>query len=365
MIPKHVPPAVATFLACCDEVIVDESFPTLGTALLRGKLTLILGSLYLKAPNDSLKIELLKHEIGHFALGHISRRKDRYPIPWNLVCDAAIHMQGICDWERLDRELGIQSIIYERLPAKHGGTVPPTPPEIAYDLLEFEGIDGDSCGSISRSSNDDSVESRAKMAVVGAKINGADRNFLNGALGRHDGGETNRAIPEIPPPPPWTREVLEYLLRTARSHERNRSWRREHRALPDILPGRSRSHSPSCRVLLDASGSINEELIKQFLGALVGTPELSDSDVVVFDHKYLPPVPAKNAEAICKSIRQSGGGTGIAKVGNEMRPSGIPVVWLTDCESGDGFPEPHDAMEIWCVHGNAKNPHGVRVNIDG
>src|SRR2546428_5735724 len=75
MLPPILPPAVATFIACCDEIIVDKSFPTLGTALIRGHLTLILGELYFQAPNDRIKIELLKHELGHFALGHISRCK--------------------------------------------------------------------------------------------------------------------------------------------------------------------------------------------------------------------------------------------------------------------------------------------------
>jgi hypothetical protein len=130
MLPKLVPPAIATFLACCDEVICDESFPTLGTALIKGHLTLVLGDLYFKAPSDEIKIEMLKHEVGHFALGHIGRCGEREPMPWNLVCDAAIHQQEICNYKLVDLVMGMQSITYDKLECKTGGPIPPTPPEI-------------------------------------------------------------------------------------------------------------------------------------------------------------------------------------------------------------------------------------------
>lgn len=354
-LPSEVPPAVATFLNLCDEII-DAKLPMgrLGTSLVKGKLTLYLGDSYLQSDEEQ-KIDDLKHETGHFVLQHLPRCGERDKIRFNLVCDASLAYQGINITLPTD-------VTFDKLPCKHGGTVPPSAPEVAYDLLA-ENPSGESCGSLIISFCDDTPESKAKLAIIGAIIKAKHPDFLqfNGA-GNEAG--TGRSIPEIPPQPPWIRSVLDYLLKTTRSLDRRRSWRREHRALPDLLPGRSRSYDIACRILYDASGSISQELSAQFLGAIANTPELAGSDVVVFDTKISKPIPVNNIKAICDKVEEMGGGTAIKKAGMKGRLLTVPIVWLTDCESGDGFPPPHDTVEIWCVSGSANHPHGIRVQVD-
>ena len=359
LLPKVVPPAVATFLSFCDEVI-NAKLPgaRLGTALMNGKLVLLLGECYVAADEEQ-RVDDLKHEVGHFMLGHLTRCGERNKHNFNLVCDASLSHQGINKVLETD-------VTFAKLPCKNGGTVPPCPPEAAYELLDTPPPLLIVCGSLEHSSNDGTAASQAKMAIVGAMLLAKHPDFLK-ALGAHLGGTENgsgRPIPEILPPPPWIRKVIEYLLKTTRSTDRRRSWRREHRALPDMLPGLSRGYTPVCRVLFDASGSIDQELAAQFFGALAGTPELRDSDVIVFDTTLSDIIPVKEIEKLAEAIAEKGGGTYIRKAGLEGRISGIPTVWLTDACSGDGFAPPHDAVEVWCVSGSAPHPHGVRVQVD-
>ena len=359
LIPKEVPPAVATFLSFCDDIVeLSVLDGRLGTAMKNGKLTLLLGTSYLGA-DDEQRVDDLKHEVGHFVLCHTQRCGERDKRRFNMVCDAAISFQGIC--RVLDSD-----ITFEKLPCKNGGTVPPTPPELAYDMLAEGPPTLVICGSLVNSSSDDSPATKAKLAIIGATIRVRHPDLLKTLAGNMGGSEagTGRAISEIPPPPPWIREVLEYLLKTTRSIDRRRSWRREHRALPDMLPGLSRSYTPSCIVLFDASGSISEDLASQFLGALSGTPELANSYVRVFDTTLSHPIPVRDIAKVCEAVAEKGGGTLIKKAGLEGRESGIPIVWLTDAESGDGFAPPHDAVEIWCVSGSAPHPHGIRVQVE-
>lgn len=367
-LPDKVSPPVASFLAACDAVLEDRRIPTLATALIEGKLTLILGQQYLDEP-EACQAADLEHEVGHFIGQHLQRCGERDPLQFNIVCDAAINEQGIGDYKLVDAFWATQGIEnrsprFDRLPHKDGGMIPPCPPEVAYTMLPKSSVGpGGGCGSIEHSTMDNSAASLVKAIIVNAAVLAANPFFKQGSEGGD--GMATRAVPELPPVPPWIRAVLEYLLKTVRSHARQRSWRREHRGLPGTLPGQGRSYAPACRVLLDASGSIGPELLGQFLSALVNTPELAESDVVVFDSAWGDPLPVSNAVAILNEARRRGGGTAINAVGCAMRPDGRPVVWLTDAVSGDGFPPPHTTNEIWCVHGKATPPHGIVIRIGG
>ena len=201
LLPKEVPPAVATFLSFCGDVVVAK-LPNarLATMLNEGKLTLLLGDCYLEA-DDEQRADDLKHEVGHFVLGHIPRCGERDKYKFNLVCDASLAFQGI------NKTLESDST-FDKLPCKHGGTIPPCPPEAAYELL----ADPPSltiCGSFAHSSADKSPASEAKMAIIGATIKIKHPELLK-ALGATLGGSevgTGRPIPEIPPQPPWIRNV--------------------------------------------------------------------------------------------------------------------------------------------------------------
>lgn len=352
---------VLSFLAACDEVR-EARIPTCATSLIQGRLVLLLGEMYLNAA-PPVRAELLRHECGHFVYGHLARLGDRDPGRFNLVCDAAIHETGACDWKLLDRETGGGVITYDRLPHKNGGSLPPYPPEIAYEMLaeppEQDGAAGEGCGSLSHGEHDNSPESWAKHATTTAGILAADPEFGKAAGA---GSGMGRETPELAAPPPWIYQVLDWLTRGEHRTEPRRSWRRENRSGSPLLPGQSRGYGYGARILLDASGSIDPTAINQFLSAICCTPELSGTDVVVFDDGWGDPLPVSDPSAVLAEVKRRGGGTAIRRVGQAMRVPSVTAVWLTDGYSGDGWPDEHDGPEVWVINNTeATPPRGVVV----
>ena len=117
------------------------------------------------------------------------------------------------------------------------------------------------------------------------------------------------------------------------------------------------------RFLIDASGSIEQALLGKMLSAIVNTPELVNSDVVVFDHKCSGPIPAYDQTAIFATIQAMGGGTCIAGAGTS-RDLQRPAVWLTDGYSGDGWPAVHSDLEIWVISQGGARPSHAEIVID-
>ena len=111
--------------------------------------------------------------------------------------------------------------------------------------------------------------------------------------------------------------------------------------------------------MLDASGSIGEELIGELLAAVCSTPELAGSDVVVFDHVCREPVDASDTHAVLESVRTAGGGTLIRAAGAHRDPD-KQTVWLTDGGTADGWPE-RAQEDLWVVGEGESVPAGAPV----
>lgn len=367
ILPKQVPNGVAIYLAACDEVVADPAIPIAATMLYEGQMTLRLTPLFEKIP-AAAQVEILKHEAAHFCLMHLPRMGDRQSLPWNAVTDCSLHHAGCADYELVERALAEADPEHRRV----GGSatferlgLPPCPPEIAYDLLPKMEITISSCGSMQASMSDGSDASNAKAAIVTVAIEAGDKEFMQKLLGGlragHDAG-TGQPVPDLIPPPAWIREAIQHITMTARRNVRRRSWMREHRDSHD-LPGQRRDVEPVCRIIIDASGS-TAGLMQQFLSAVVQTPELANSDVVVFDTTWSHPIAAADIHGVAAAIGERGGGTHIRAAGHANRPAHLCVIWLTDGESGDGWPDAHASTEVWCLpEGAPTPPAGVIVRI--
>ena len=111
--------------------------------------------------------------------------------------------------------------------------------------------------------------------------------------------------------------------------------------------------------MLDASGSIGDELLGQLLAAVCSTPELASSDVVVFDHLCREPVDASDVGAVLAMCRSAGGGTLIRAAGEHRDPD-KQTVWLTDGGTADGWPVGAEA-DLWVVGAGEPVPAGAQV----
>lgn len=80
------------------------------------------------------------------------------------------------------------------------------------------------------------------------------------------------------------KSVLRNFCGNLRTGERSRSIKRVDRRFPYIHPGLKRGRNPSVLVLVDQSGSVSDEVLSRFFGALDGLSRKMTFDVVPFDH---------------------------------------------------------------------------------
>jgi predicted metal-dependent peptidase len=162
------------------------------------------------------------------------------------------------------------------------------------------------------------------------------------------------------------RAMIRYMVEVQGRGDRRRTWRREHRRWGDILPGRIRPEARGCRIIVDASGSMQNETLAQFLGGVAATPELRHSDAIVFDTEVVGPVPLTSVIGVRDKIASRGGGTAFQPPAKHRVP-GLTAVWVTDGMSCDGWPSPHDGPEVWAITPGGTRPpdgHGVVLAWD-
>jgi predicted metal-dependent peptidase len=78
--------------------------------------------------------------------------------------------------------------------------------------------------------------------------------------------------------------ILRNFCGNLRTGERSRSIKRIDRRAPYVMPGLRRGRNPSVLVLVDQSGSVSDDILSRFFGALDGLSRKMTFDVVPFDH---------------------------------------------------------------------------------
>ena len=368
-LPDNLPQGIARLLAQAKRIGYTSELGPIpaiaATSIKEGVIEVFVDPRFNEWSNE-VKNEVLAHELGgHLLLRTAERRGERDPRLWNACTDASI-AHNVCDSALVDRAVGIESITYARL------GIPPCRSEIAYDMLKKQqeekgqsegegGGQGTPCGSDCVSQVDGSEATAAVLAEHGPAIL-ADMVAMGLRLAGSGHGAPQPLTGELPQRPEWIRRALALLVAARKRGERVRSWRRYSRTEQELLPGRSRNLGVACTIMIDRSGSIDQDSLMEFVAAVVRTPELRNSEVIAFDDTVSATVPARNANAVRQVAGESRGGTLIRKAG-EARRDGVPCVWLTDGVSCDGFPTQHPAGEIWCVIGDATPPTGITVRI--
>ena len=364
-------------LAVTDEVVWSSQIGTCAVGIKEGRATLYLGKLWRQArSNPAAREMMLRHEAFHLFLGHEERRGQREKGLWNACCDAAIHHDPTVDFRVIEAvQPGLELITYERLLETYP-SVCVAPPEVVYALIESsqqdggggpDGFPGSDCGRGQQEDiNDNKPESKAKRTEVEAEVT---QGYLDDCAERKitpqvtviaqseqgGTGSGSRERPVIKPRPAWVDEVLDRVLHRRSSVERRRSWRREHRYLDsDLLPGRVPGQGWDGLWIIDASGSINSEVVNAMLSAVIQEPQLRGSRIAVFDsHLELPLSHVHELDQVESQIGRCGGGTTIKATDEKLNAIGyadVPRVWLTDAHSNDGLP-PRREQDLWVIFG--------------
>lgn len=191
---------------------------------------------------------VLCHEVAHCALLHMTRRGSRDPVRWNIAADMAVNALLTAD--------------NIPLPA---GCVPPgdlsKTAEDFYDELKAN-------AKLSAGLRDllDAVgeaDNAAAAGVMPAEIERRWKQAVAQSAGLLPGGLRRQVETAQESVFPWREILAEYVLSYVRSAER--TWVRVSRRLPGWTPGWQREPTTCVAIVVDTSGSIDDEVLRKFL----------------------------------------------------------------------------------------------------
>ncbi len=367
---------------------------------------------------------VLAHEAMHCALSHFNRRNHRQKHRWDVACDYAVNM--ILDEERMrGPDNALMNAAYRGLTAEEIYPVlHEDPPEETQDMHLFDNESGEGGESEQQEQNDaqqgqgqggKSEPSQDETQGGGGKTNSQQDRAGQGSQAtseaQSDGESQSTDEATMPPPPadpakldeqwksrlaaaaqaarqagklsqsmmrlvdhllapqlPWRALLARYMMNAARD---DYSFQRPSRREGAALMPRLYSQSVNVVVVLDTSGSVTHEELRDFLSEIDALKAQVRANVTLHacDDKLAAGGPWRYAmwEAMQLPDEISGGGgTDFRPVfewaaREHLRPD--LLVYFTDAEGQ--FPEREPEYPVvWLVKGKARTPFGVRIQLN-
>jgi predicted metal-dependent peptidase len=273
---------------------------------------------------------VLLHEGLHILFSHFQRRGDRDPQAWNIAADLEINDDILKDRIPLPKE-GIW-------PSKFG--LPENLlAEEYYDRFPVQEIEIGEMDLDPRGDGDGEGEgglSEAQLDVIRRRVAEAVAEQARRQPGSVPAGLERWARELLSPSIPW-QKVLSSLVRGALLRARGRQdyrldGRNRRQSLSPVVLPRLRSPEPRILVLIDASGSVQDQELGQFLAEIAGIVRAigagvdvasGDTELQSFERGVLDP----------RKVRvRGGGGTDLGEILTQVRGKGRwdLVVVLTD-----------------------------------
>ncbi len=342
----------------------------------------------------------------HCALSHFNRRNHRQKHRWDVACDYAVNM--ILDDERMPPpDAALMNATYRGLTAEEiYPLLHEDPPEQTMDQHLFDDSGGGKGGEGDPEDADDEggeqegddqnkqdesqgegepepAESQAEQGDQDSpppapmdldKLDEQWQGRLAAAAqaARQAGKLSNsmmRLVDELLAPRlPWRALLARYMMNAARD---DYSFQRTSRREGEAMMPRLYSQSVRVVVVLDTSGSINDEELREFLAEVDALKAQVRAEVTLHacDDKLAEGGPWTFAmwEALALPEGLLGGG------GTDFRPvfdwlqggRGEPdlLVYFTDAEGRFPETEPHFPV-VWLVKGRAPVPFGIRIQLN-
>ncbi len=360
---------------------------------------------------------VLAHEAMHCALSHFARRNHRQRHRWDVACDYAVNM--ILDDERMaGPDEALQNAAYRGLTAEEiYPLLHEDPPERTQDQHLFDGAAAEDGGE----GDPDHADER------GGQRGEADSQAEEGGGNAAEPEESDRVadpqseqvrpevLPEAPPSPPmnldeldeqwrgrlaaaaqsarqagrlspsllrlvdhllaprlpWRALLARYMMNAARDdYSFQRTSRRDQGHGGALMP---RLYSQSVRVVvvLDTSGSIGDEALREFLAEIDALKGQVRAQVILHacDERLAEGGPWHFALWERLELPQGlhgGGGTDFRPVFEWLEADRVEadlLVYFTDAEGR--FPEREPACPVvWLVKGKAPVPFGARIQLN-
>ena len=327
---------------------------------------------------------LFGHEVLHCVYDHFGRRGDRDPQLFNIANDFCVNADLIK--HHVGEKITTVPCLYD---PKYDGMSSEEIYDILYekadkidigkllDQMIDEHLDGEGDGD----SEDGEGKGRPKLTAEERQaIKDEIKEAMLAAAATVDGAGNlpagvKRLIQELTEPQMNWRELLRMQLES--TIKSDYTWMRASRKgwhMDAVMPGMKLDPMIDIAVALDASGSISETMLKDFLGEIQGIMESFPAyriHVVTFDTEAYNPVQydSENLDDICDYEIKGGGGTDFDCIFNYLKDNEIEpkrLVVFTDGYPFGSWGDENYADTVWILHGTTtiEPPWGQHAYYD-
>lgn len=324
---------------------------------------------------------LVGHEVLHCVYDHMVARGDRDPMLYNMAADYVINMelvkQKVGDPIGADKLNGGEMCLDWKFDGMNSYEV--------YDQLKEEGAEGQSMDvHLDLSEDDHGEDGEGKGLQV--KMSEEERKQLADEIkqaaiqaAQAAGGDTpeaiKRMINELTAPKMDWRDVLRVNLESSLKSDFT-FMRPSKRSGEVIFPGMNKDEELNIVVALDTSGSISQEMLRDFLSEVQGIMDQYTSykiHVVQFDTRTYgeDEFTADDGRSMDEYKLEGGGGTDFRAVFKYMEENDITpdqLVMFTDGYPWDSWGNPDYCDTLFVVHSNPNHsivaPFGITIYYD-
>jgi predicted metal-dependent peptidase len=318
---------------------------------------------------------LFGHEVLHCVYDHFGRRGDRDPMLFNVANDYAVN--GDLKKHRVGEFITSVPCLYD---SKYEGM---SSEEIYDDLYENaekinlsdlidklldDHLDGE--GESDSDDDGDEKDGRGKKPKLSAeerqKIRDEIKEAVLASAAASDGAGNlpagvRRLIQDMTAPKMNWRELLRMQLES--TIKSDFTWMRASRRgwhMDAVMPGMKNDELIDIAIGIDASGSIDNQMLRDFLAETQGIMDQFASykiHIFTFDTRVYNPAQydSDNLDTICDYEVQGGGGTDFDAIFNYLKEEQIEpkrLVVFTDGYPFGSWGDENYADTVWIIHGN-------------
>jgi len=326
-----------------------------------------------KMPAKQLEF-LMGHEVLHCVYDHMGRRGERDPQLWNIADDYCVNQ------DLLDQRIGekIPVGLYE--PKYRGWSAEEVYDDLyknaekididdLVDQLLDEHLDGDGDSGDGENDGEEKKEGqgRPKLSEEERKqIRDEIKEAVMAAAAASDGAGNlpagvRRIIQDMTAPKLNWRELLRMQLES--TIKSDYTWMRASRRgwyMDAVMPGQRPDELIDVAIGIDASGSIDERMLRDFLAETQGIMDQFQSyriHIFTFDTRVYNPAQynSDNLDTMCDYEVSGGGGTDFDAIFNYLKEEQIEpkrLVVFTDGYPFGSWGDENYADTVWIIHGN-------------
>jgi predicted metal-dependent peptidase len=319
---------------------------------------------------------LFGHEVLHCVYDHFGRRGDRDPMLFNVANDYAVNAD--LKKHRVGEFITSVPCLYD---SKFEGKSSEEIYDILYenaekinlsdlvDKLLDDHLDGEGDNDSDDDDGDDK-DGRGKKPKLSAeerqKIRDEIKEAVLAAAAASDGAGNlpagvKRLIQDMTAPKMNWRELLRMQLES--TIKSDFTWMRASRRgwhMDAVMPGMKNDELIDIAIGIDASGSIDERMLRDFLAETQGIMDQFQSykiHIFTFDTRVYNPAQynSDNLDTICDYEVKGGGGTDFDAIFNYLKEEQIEpkrLVVFTDGYPFGSWGDENYADTVWIIHGN-------------